>query len=225
VRDLISQAYLGFANGQFLVGLPPPIGGGPAWINSERYEINARAEGSMSLEMMHGPMLQGLLEDRFKLRIHREVRDVPVYALTVAKGGLKLQRFQEGSCTPVDRTKFAPFYPLPTPEQIRANCHARATREGLNIKVEAQEMSLEEFSKIFLDSHTVDRPVVDKTRIAEKFDFHLVYAPDGATPADDFAPGPSIFTALEEQLGLKLEPAKGPQEFLVIDSVERPSEN
>jgi uncharacterized protein (TIGR03435 family) len=224
VRGLISQAYLLFVNGRFRVGLPPPIEGGPAWINSESYEINARAEDSVSLDVMNGPMLQSLLEDRFKLKIRRGTREVSVYALTVAKNGPKLQPFKEGSCTPVDRTQFVPFHP-PSPDQVLANCHATGRGAGPNLKVEAQGMSIADFVKIFLDSHTVDRPVIDKTGITGLFDFHLEYAPDRGAPSDDPATGPSIFTALQEQLGLKLEPGKGPQEFLVIDSVERPSEN
>jgi uncharacterized protein (TIGR03435 family) len=174
---------------------------------------------------MHGPMLQALLEDRFKLRVHRETRDVPVYALTIAKGGLKLPPFKEGSCTPVDHTQFPPFSAPLTPDQIAKNCHARGTKDGLNLKVDAQGMTLDDFAKIFLDTHTLNRPVVNKTGIAGRFDFHLEYAPERGAPADDVSEGPSIFTALQEQLGLKLESAKGPGEFFVIDSVERPSEN
>lgn len=225
VRGLINQAYLLFANGQFRVGLPPPIEGGPAWINSEAYEINAKAEGAPRLEMMNGPMLQALLEDRFMLKVHRQTKEVPVYALTVAKGGPKLQPFISGSCTPVDRTKFAPFYPLPRSDQIARNCHARGSRDGLNVKVDAQGMSLDEFALLFLDSHTVDRPVINQTGITGRFDFQLEYLPDSAVLNAEPGGGPSIFTALQEQLGLKLEPARGPGEFLVIDGIERPSEN
>ena len=87
LKGLINQAYLLFENGHFRIGLPPPIEGGPAWINSEAYEINARAEGAVALETMNGPLLQKLLEDRFQLKVHRETRQAPVYALTVAKGG------------------------------------------------------------------------------------------------------------------------------------------
>jgi uncharacterized protein (TIGR03435 family) len=224
VRGLIRQAYLLFAEGRFLVGLPPPVEGGPAWIDSDSYEINARTESRVPLEMMNGPMLQVLLEDRFQLRVHRETREAPVYALTVAKNGPKLERFQEGSCTPVDRSKFPPFAGPPGPNQISNECRARAGKDWPNLKIEAQGMTLDEFSKIFLDSRTVDRPVIDKTGIAGRFNFHLEYALDGV-PADNPATGPSIFTALQEQLGLRLEPARGPKEFLVIDNVERPSEN
>ena len=96
-------------------------------------------------------------------------------------------------------------------------------------------MRVDEFSRIFLNG-ALDRPVIDKTGITGRFDFHLEYAPDQATPrflpggdvpdaAPSDPPGPSIFTAVQAQLGLKLEPAKGPGEFLVIDSVVRPSDN
>ena len=234
VEALIGGAYVRFANGSFSTqprGIP--IEGGPAWIHSERYNINAKAEGDASSEMMNGPMLQALLEDRFKLKVHREPREIPVYELVVSKGGLKLQPFKEGSCTPVDMTKFAP---PPDPK----NCHARGTRKGANQEVNAQGMRVDEFSKIFLNG-PLDRPVIDKTGITGRFDFHLEYAPDQATPLflpvfrpggdnpaapSDPAGGPSIFTAIQEQLGLKLgKAAKGPGEFLIIDSVQRPSEN
>lgn len=225
VKGLIGQAYLLFENAQFRVGLPPPIEGGPSWIDSESYEIGARADSSnVTLEMMKGPMLQALLEDRFHLRVHREIREGQVYALTIAKNGPKIEPFREGSCAPVDRTKFPPSAGPPTPEQIAKNCHARGLKNGPNLKIEAQGMTLDEFAKVFLDSHTVDRPVIDQTGLAGRFNFHLEYAPEGA-PAEDPATGPSIFTALQEQLGLKLEPAKGPKEFLVIDHVERPTGN
>lgn len=225
VKSLIGQAYLLFEDGRFRVGLPPPIEGGPAWLDSEGYEINARAEGAVALEMMSGPMLQRLLEDRFKLKVHREAREVPVYTLTVAKGGPKLRPFIAGSCTPVDHEKFPPFYALPTAEQAAKNCQATARRDGTSLKVEAQGMSLDEFAKLFLDTTVLDRPVIDKTGISGRFDFHLEYTPDRFVTPDQPGGGPSIFTAMQEQLGLKLEPAKGPGEFLVIDSVERPSEN
>ncbi len=222
VEGLIGGAYVRFANGQFSTqprGIS--IEGGPAWTRSERYDIKAKPEGDASFEMMNGPMLQALLEDRFKLKIHRETREVPVYALVVAKGGHKLQPFKEGSCTPIDINKF-------TPPPDSNNCHARGTKKGSNQEVNAQGMRVDDFSRIFLNG-ALDRPVIDKTGITGRFDFHLEYAPDEATPflpaAPDPAGGPSIFTALQEQLGLKLEPAKGPGEFRVIDSVERPSEN
>jgi uncharacterized protein (TIGR03435 family) len=223
---LIVEAYLRFADGRFTTQpRTEPIAGGPAWANSDLYEINAEAEGAPSEEMMRGPMMQALLEDRFQLRIHRETKMIPVYALVVAKRGLKLQPFREGSCNPIDRTKFPP------PPADEKNCHARGRRDGDIEIVDAQAMSIAEFSKIFLGG-VLDRPVLDQTGVAGRFDFHLEYGidqatnrvhSDGAGPGD--RTGPSIFTAVQEQLGLKLEPTTGPGEFLVIDHAERPSEN
>jgi uncharacterized protein (TIGR03435 family) len=135
----------------------------------------------------------------------------------------------------VDFTKF----PVLTPGQN--NCRALGTMKGgSNIIVEAQGMTVDEFSKLFLGR--LDRPVINKTGLTGRFDFHLEYAPDETAPGpgrrggdadggppvsplDDPARGPSILTALQEQLGLKLERSKGPGEFLVIDHVEKPTEN
>jgi uncharacterized protein (TIGR03435 family) len=100
---LIQAAYVIFANGHAMTNPSHiPISGGPEWINSDRYTIDAKPEDPQTLEMMNGPMLQALLEERFRLKVHREVREVPVYSLTEAKTGLKLKPFKEGSCTPVD---------------------------------------------------------------------------------------------------------------------------
>jgi uncharacterized protein (TIGR03435 family) len=227
LAGLINAAYVLFAGDRLDRWSRMPISGGPNWINSERYDINAKADGNPSQEMMQGPMLRALLEDRFKLKIHRETREVPVYALIVNKGGLKLHRFEEGSCTPIDFTRLDLSALLLAQEQKR--CRGVARKIGRNRSVDAQGMSLDEFSKIFLNG-SLDRPVINKTGITGKFDFRLEYAPDDPSGGPPAAPsndpvGPSIFTAVQEQLGLKLEPGKGPGEFLVIDHVERPSEN
>ena len=232
--DLIQTAYLSMANGEAHYVSSIEIEGGPAWIKSDRYQITAKVESSPRQETMIGPMLQALLEDRFQLKVHREIREVPVYALSVAKNGPKLHLSKEGSCTP----RTFPLSPLapgqnycgPTP----------FIKKGTYLTFNVRGVSLEEFSKM-LDG-VMDRPVIDKTGVTGKFDFGLEFAPDetvpealrifrggdsddgpAATPQD--AIGPSIFTALQEQLGLKLAPAKGPGRRLVIDKVERPSGN
>ncbi len=208
--------------------------GGPAWVKSDWYQITAKAEGTPRQELMMGPLLQTLLEDRFKLMVHRETRDVPVYALFVAKGGPKLQPFKEGSCV----HRALPLVPL-APGQIYCG-PSPFIRNGTYLMFAVHGLSLDELSKM-LDG-VMDRPVIDKTGIAGKFDFSLEFAPDetmpealrvfrgggpndgpAMTPSDPV--GPSIFTVLQEQLGLKLESAKGPGERLVIDRVDRPSEN
>ena len=228
VASLIRDAYVTYANGLSRNSNSVPIEGGPAWINSDRYDINAKPADKASQEMMSGPMLQGLLEDRFMLKIHRETREVPSYELTVAKGGLKLKSFQVGSCTPLparDLTKPpAPRAKLPAGQRY---CGALGTPKGPNMALDIQGMSLDDFSKTL--SLGLDRPVVNKTGITGMFDFHLEYAPDEVqhtlTDQQTTPTAPSIFTAVQEQLGLRLVPAKGSAEFLVIDHVERPSEN
>jgi hypothetical protein len=121
LERLIQQAYLAYGDGQLLpvmangVQLPrmsvrlmsQPIKGSPAWVNSDRYNIQAKAEGAPSEEMTRGPMMQALLEDRFQLRIHRETREIPIYELTVAKGGPKFKEAQPGSCI-ADRDRRPP---------------------------------------------------------------------------------------------------------------------
>jgi uncharacterized protein (TIGR03435 family) len=252
VKNLINQAYVFFANGHVnpLV-MGASVEGGPGWINSERYQVDAKAEGPHSQGMMHGPMLQTLLEERFKLKIRRETREVPAYALTVAKGGPKLHPFKEGSCTPLDPKFLEQFPPQPfpdlppgqeycggiDPEDGRRWVMASGTMKGPIEILYAAALSIDDFIKMSL-SPRVGRPVINKTGLTGRFDYHLEFAPDETMPgfhdgelsgapgaAASEPAGPSIFTALQQQLGLKLEPAKGSAEFLIIDSVERPSEN
>ena len=217
---LIRQAYLNFAGGHMNPRNTTPVDGGPSWVNSDRYQISAKAEGTPGMEMMRGPMLQALLEDRFKLKIRREIREVPVYALTVTKSGPKLNPFTEGSCTPLPVT-----FPVPAPEPGQRFCKAMVALRPPAVNVEG---TLAAFSKLL--NLVLDRPVIDRTGITGKFDIHLEFTPDSSTPrlaapSDEAAAAPFIFTAIQEQLGLKLVPAKGPGEFLVIDHVERPSGN
>jgi len=251
-KSLINQAYVFFANGHvnpLVAGAS--VEGGPGWINSERYQVDAKAESPQSQGMMHGPMLQTLLEERFKLKIRRETREVPAYALTVAKGGPKLHPFKEGSCTPLDPKILEQFPPQPFPELPPGQEYCggidpeaggrwvmvKGTMKGRIVTLNAAALSIDDFIKMLLN-HSLDRPVINKTALTGRFDYHLEFAPGETMPgfrdgelngapgaaATDPA-GPSIFTALQQQLGLKLEPAKGSAEFLVIDSVERPSEN
>jgi uncharacterized protein (TIGR03435 family) len=155
-----------------------------------------------------------------------------VYELTVAKGGPKIQRIEEGSCTPVNLTRdLAPR----APDQPRRDLCGTGAISGKppNATMNAHAMSLADFSKQLLT--LLGRPVIDKTGIIGKFDFHLKFVVDEATigmpirggepDATSDAAAPSIFTAAQEQLGLKLEQAKGPGEFLVIENLDRPSEN
>ena len=250
LRNLINQAYVLFANGHVDLQGHAPVEGGPGWIDSELYQIDAKADSPQSQGTMHGPMLQGLLEERFKLKIRREIREVPAYALTVTKGGPKLRSFKEGSCIPVDPKFFEQFPPQPLPDLPPGQEYCGGIDQDggrwvmasgeINGPIEtwyARALSIDDFIKMWL-SRRAGRPVINKTGLAGRFDYHLEFAPDQSMPgfgagdsagasaavASD-APGISIFTALQQQLGLKLEPAKTSGEFLVVESVERPAGN
>ena len=207
------------------------VSGGPAWVRTDQWVIQALIPEAAGLqvpaEMLFGPpgrapisdpklqrMLQNLLAERFKLVLHRETKEVPVYELTVAKGGSKLQHPEDVPCSL--REPGNPGAPLKPGE--KPNCMMRL------------HSSIADFSAAI--QPLFDRPVIDKTGITGMFEFRLIWAFDpaagptrgpGTVPSDPS--GPSIFTALQEQLGLKLESAKGPVEVLAIDSVQRPSEN
>jgi uncharacterized protein (TIGR03435 family) len=237
VDDLIRWAYL--RNGLVTPLITrrfftQPIKGSPAWINSDRYTIDAKAESPQSLEMMRGPMLQALLEERFKLKIRRETREIPVYELTVAKGGPKLQVAKEGSCIPPKPD--GPPLPSRLGEPHTPACGAlvRSQNPASAPSAAMYGATVADLCRAF--SMLSDRDVVDKTAIAGTFDVRVELSLADLFPASvrlrdpDTAPtlaeqdGPSLFTALQK-LGLKLEPAKGFGDFLVIDHVEKPSGN
>jgi uncharacterized protein (TIGR03435 family) len=139
-------------------------------------------------------MLQALLADRFALKVHHETKDLPIYELTVAKGGCKMKQT--------------------APDSSGGNAvYSSGKITAHSVSVESLAVNL---------SFTVGRVIVNKTGLEGGYDLTLEYAPDGADASDK---RPSIFTALEEQLGLKLVPAKGPVDVIVVDHVERPSEN
>jgi uncharacterized protein (TIGR03435 family) len=186
---------------------------GPGWIDSNRYDIEAKGAGNPPLLQVVGPMLQSLLEDRFKLRVHHETKELSIYALVVAKSGLQLRPSKEGSCTPYD-----PGY-IPPPGQKRpTTCGTLAI--GKNT-LEATMIGMKELTESL--SYILGRTVIDRTGFTKRFDVHLEFAPGEAPPTE--VVGPSLFTALQQQLGLKLESTKGPVDVLVIDEVEKPSAN
>ena len=201
-----------------------PIEGGPDWVRSDTYMIIAKSDRAVSRDAMEGPMLQELLEDRFKLKVHRASKMGPAYALTVAKGGPKLR---ESTCTPTFGPEALPPGRTPCPLEV-------PVRKGTMLAVDRYAKTLTELCVML----PMDRPVIDRTGLQGVFDFHIEFAPDDTSPffhsrlqqltdtgASDPSGGPSIFTALREQLGLKLDPVDAPREFLMIDSIERPSAN
>jgi uncharacterized protein (TIGR03435 family) len=167
------------------------ISGGPPWMNSAGFDIQAKAPAEPTREQVRH-MLQSLLADRFQLAVHRETRQLPIYALVVAKTGPRLQPADPDAAT------------------------SRSLKMGQLI---TRKMSMTDLASIL--TFDLKRPVKDETGLKGDFAFTLEWAP-GLGESDD---GPSLFAAIQEQLGLKLASTKGPIEVLVIDHVEKPSEN
>jgi len=174
--------------------------GGPKWIDDDRYYIEAKATGpAKDRELMI--MLQDLLVERFKLVFHRETRDFAGYALVMGKGGLKAKPSDPNSSS-------------------RGNFTGRNSRLSLNAARCTMTWLAQKLSE------TLHMPVVDLTKIDGAFDFKLEWVADELqVPVAVDVSGPSIFAALQEQLGLRLESRKIPTDVLVIDGAERPSEN
>jgi len=224
LRLLIRQAYFVYADGRYHHLGPSEfqikIENLPAWNNSIAYTIDAKADGPANQETLMGPMLQALLEERFRLRVHRETKDVPTYDLVVAKNGPKLKPF-DNSCTPVDWSK--PPQDTPPPNGP-GDCRNSASGTRSHWSATWHGIGLGDFIVAAFGGRVADRPVIDKTGIKGLFDIHLEFAREDVPDAPDAAP--SIFDALQEQLGLKLAPSTGPAGVsLVIDHVEKPSEN
>ncbi|HTM25283.1 MAG TPA: M56 family metallopeptidase [Vicinamibacterales bacterium] len=202
------------------------IRGGPDWAHADKYTIEAKADGTPDRKVMNGPMLRALLEDRFQLKIHRDVDpDVAMFALTVAKGGPKIKPWgAQDECTEWDRATQKPPPMKDVIDMIRrgekppCGLGVMAGTNGANLTFALNGVPMDGVA--YWLSSAVGRHVLDKTGLPGRFTLYLEYAPEGST-ADPA--GPSIFTAVQEQWGLKLEPAKGPRGFIVIDHVERPS--
>ena len=217
------------------------ISGGPDWMRMNFWDIEARAEEG-SVPPPAGPpdpntpnpmalRLQSLLEDRFQLKIHRETRDLPIYELSIAKGGLKMKLSDDQApYQPPERGA-----PPPPPIQPGGAMPRFSLRMGRG-SMDAVAMGIPNIVQSF--SSQLGRTVIDKTGLKGLYDIKLRWTPDNAAlgggPAGPGGPeaappidpnGPSIFTAIQEQLGLKLDSTKGPVEVLVIDNVQKPTEN
>ena len=197
---------------QALIGLgydmnPRTISGGPDWMDSQHFNIEAVTPGDVRptrLEQMQ--MLRALLVDRFGLKFHREEKEMAIYALTVTKGGVKLKV----AAKPDDQPQiFGVVYPD-------------------RIEVPARSVTMDDFVAM-LQRATLDKPTVNRTGLAGKFDFDLKWAQDssqygGEVPkAPDDAQNPPLFTAVQEQLGLKLEATRGMVSTMVVDGAAKPS--
>jgi len=271
LRMLLQFAYqhssVGFLGGQLQVI------GGPNWMDSDRYDIQAKADcsgGTIPREQVQ-LMVQSLLEDRFQLKAHTETRELPIYSLVVAKDGPKIKPSEDQTstpagigppqpCAPAENAQFPgpgqrgfPFNPNSPPPRgamtMQMNPTTGLTMSGSGMPITAVVTMLQQ---------QAGRPVIDNTNLKGLFDFKLQFSPEGlatpfgaagfggpgggpgagpaivgptgptgpaAAPSAASDPVPSLFTAIQEQLGLKLESTKGPVDVVVIDSVQKPTEN
>jgi uncharacterized protein (TIGR03435 family) len=211
------------------------VTGAPGWVSNDRWDLEARSEEG-SIPPQTGPpdptkpspiglRLQSLLEDRFQMKLHRETKELPIYELSVAKGGPKI-KLNDDQTPYKERERGAP----PPPPGQRGGQMSRFSMRVGRGSLEAVAMDIDLIAQTLASQ--LGRPVLNKTGLKGLYDVKLTWTPDPALqgPGGPDAPpadpsGPSIFTAIQEQLGLKLDSAKGPVELLVIDSVQRPSEN
>ena len=207
------------------------ISGGPGWMNSDRFDIAANAPASGLDEARFKLMLQGLLSDRFKLAKHTETKQMPVYALLNASNGSKLPP-AAGSC-------FTPGAPPPAAPGVANSGPPLLPCGGFLMdgsRLEGRKIGMTQFATAL--SNMMGRPVIDKTGYTGIFDVHLEFAPEGIAPLGGGGFGssslppegvesskPSIYSAIQQQLGLKLESQRGPVEILVIDHAEKPDAN
>jgi uncharacterized protein (TIGR03435 family) len=202
VNDLIVFAYGVHAR---------QISGAPAWVESDKFDIRGKPMDGQPNPIQFKMMLQKLLANRFQLAFHRDKKQLAVYALTVGKDGPKLTRSDAAS---------------PIPNLIR-----RGPGD-----LPARNVTMEEFAGN-LQGAVLDRPVIDQTGLKGRFDFHLQWTPEeiqfasvrgpetSPKPPEGAETQPDLFTAIQQQLGLKLESIKAQVDVLVIDKVEKPSEN
>ena len=187
------------------------ITGGPGWVESEKYDLDAKPDGEGAPNTVQlKTMLQKLLADRFKLAFHREKKELSVYAIVVGKTGHKLTK-SEGDPNGLPALFF----------------------QGLE-KLPVRNATIADFAGV-MQGAVLERPVIDQTGLQGRFDFTLNWTPDEfqfggmgvriPPPTDNAAALPDLFTAIQQQLGLKLESTKAPTDVLVIDRVEKPSEN
>jgi uncharacterized protein (TIGR03435 family) len=229
VKELIRVAY----------GIPfnslDQVSGGPAWIRSARFDVDAKAEQPLPADVEKIPdhykmMVQALLAERFKLKVHHETKELPVYVLAIANGGPKLAA---STIQPTTADNSEPHFAfgakLPTPQS--------GSWRGTRMQGRGQAKAMRETTGMFVN-FLQDQPelggrlVIDKTELKGEYDFTLRWTPEGEPmhlrdsglpPAD--ASWPSLFTSIQEELGLKLQSTKGPTDTIVIDSVEMPSVN
>lgn len=203
------------------------ISGGPSWMDSALFDVNAKPEGTAKPDQLM-PMLQSLLAERFKLIVRHDTKELPVYALVVAKNGPKFKDAHESDPNIPELNGRTDLPAIGSRMRVNIIRRGRLTTQGSDMATLSSQLS-----------RFLGRSVVDKTGLKGSYDLKLEWVPDenqvanfqaigvpegaGAPPAD--WPGPTLFTALEEQLGLKIDSQKGSVEVLVVERVEKPSVN
>ena len=208
----------------------------PAWVNdyeSGLFAIDARAAGNPSKDQIR-LMMQSLLADRFKLVVHYETRQVTVFALRLVKPGQtgpKLRPHSKGPPCPDPRSDQAAGHLRPS-DEFPPDCQVVALElNGVNERLGGRNITMPVLAEAIAGSYGVDKPVVDQTGLNGQYDFTVEYTGEDVTePLKSGAPlgvpqGTSFLEAVREQLGLKLVPSKAPVRMIVIDHLERPSEN
>ncbi len=249
LRLLITRAY----------NVQPFQVSGPSWMNDDRFDVIAKVPHGATKEDAL-VMLQNMLADRFKLKLHKESKEAPIYELVVAKGGIKMKKSEKSAAMPGEGAGGPPPGPPPPDQQVPDKGGPRGMpKMGImmsantnRLRMQGDAMNMARLADLL--SMPLGRPVVDKTGLTGAYDIALEFSPEGLgmmragpgpmmmgpppgggpagagpgteAPRDANDSGPTIFTALQEQLGLKLESRKGPVELLVVDSVEKmPTEN
>lgn len=168
--------------------------GGPSWIDSDRFHIEAKAEQATNDDAVLDAMMQALLEERFHLAVHRETRNLQALVLDVTKNGPRLEKASGG-------------------DAVTDGSHGRLRLENTTMDGLAERLA-----------RVTGLPVVNRTGIEGEFNMKLAWTPEGENPNAPGSP-PSLFTAIQEQLGLRLESKRTPVQVLVIDHAEKPGEN
>jgi uncharacterized protein (TIGR03435 family) len=219
LRDLLRRAYDVQDN---------RVTGGPAWIGSDRFDVTAAAEaGSPDTAERMQRMLQSMLIERFRLRVHTETRDVPVYYLVPARSDGRLgPRLRKSAidCAAL-RARRGPGGTAPA-DGSEPECQTSFNVSGGSMTIGFQGETTTDLARRVIPER--DRPVIDRTNLPGTFDGELTFAPEplpGFPRLPGSENGVSVYTALQEQLGLRLEAGRGPVEIIVIESAERPTDN
>ena len=216
VERMIRYAYIQYADGIQVNPSQTELSGGPEWIRSGRFDVEGKADGPATRAQMLGPMMQVLLEQRFGLKLHHETKELPVYVLGVSKGGTT--RLKPSACIAPDPNRpMAPPPIVPGKPVPRACGNVRVGSGAASDTFDGDGLTMAEFSLVL--SRQLGRKTLDRTGVGGRYDLHLEFLPD-----DDGGFGSALVASIG-QLGLKLSAGKGTVEYLVVDSVQKPTAN